>query len=212
MPEPNLRQELAAALAKGCLGILCVRVVAAYDLVNADTDMAEGDLSDAYVRVTQESQTARTAVEYNSLSPRWDAGLFVFHVTSLSAMVTVSVLDSDIVKDDPLGDLSLCVADLPVLQHAEVADDDDNKGASERSHNICRSLCLPHSAIDSCTLPTHRYKLLGVARGELELQLALFVGKEIPMPLHDPDAGPESLGPVCWRPICLAVQRWCRRS
>ena len=67
----------------GGLGILSVRIIAAYNLVNADTGIL-GDVSDPYVTVRLESQSEkqrkRTHTINNDLNPKWNSSPFLFPI------------------------------------------------------------------------------------------------------------------------------------
>ena len=67
----------------GSLGILSVRIIAAYNLVNADTGIL-GDVSDPYVTVRLESQSEkqrkRTHTINNDLNPKWNSSPFLFPI------------------------------------------------------------------------------------------------------------------------------------
>ncbi len=67
-------------------GVLSVRVIAAYDLMNTDTGFF-GDVSDPYVTVRLESQSEkqqkRTHTINNDLNPRWNSSPFLFPVELL---------------------------------------------------------------------------------------------------------------------------------
>lgn len=76
-------------------GVLSVRVIAAYDLMNTDTGFF-GDVSDPYVTVRLESQSEkqqkRTHTINNDLNPRWNSSPFLFPVELLDYFEHESLL------------------------------------------------------------------------------------------------------------------------
>lgn len=103
--EVNLKSAAVAAAKRGSVGVLYVRVVAGYNLINAD----DVGFSDPYVRVTLGRKMKRTEVINDSLNPKWRTDPFVFDVPSIDSTVKFEVLDDDFLKDDPLGNLTLHV-------------------------------------------------------------------------------------------------------
>lgn len=87
----ELREACTAAVARGAVGALWVRIIAAYDLINADWF----SLSDPYVKVTVGSRTERTHIIDDNLNPRWECEPWVFDVPRHSALVCFEVLDKD---------------------------------------------------------------------------------------------------------------------
>ena len=71
-------------------GILSVRVIAAYNLINTDTGFF-GDVSDPYVTIRLESQSEkqqkRTHTINNDLNPRWNSSPFLFQVEHLGKTI-----------------------------------------------------------------------------------------------------------------------------
>ena len=61
----------------GNVGLVYVRIVAAYNLMNSD---GVDSLSDAFVRVRVGDQSMRTFIVYDDLNPRWDAAPLLFSV------------------------------------------------------------------------------------------------------------------------------------
>merc|ERR1712032_132362 len=55
----------------------------------------------------------RTYITASSVNPEWDASPFLFSVSSLDAVVSIQVLDSDITRDDELATVQFLVADVP---------------------------------------------------------------------------------------------------
>eukprot|EP00448_Togula_jolla_P027092 CAMPEP_0170652884 /NCGR_PEP_ID=MMETSP0224-20130122/47126_1 /TAXON_ID=285029 /ORGANISM="Togula jolla, Strain CCCM 725" /LENGTH=656 /DNA_ID=CAMNT_0010984747 /DNA_START=1 /DNA_END=1971 /DNA_ORIENTATION=- len=103
----NLRKAADSAAERGCIGALFVKVVAAHNLKK---DPSSG-YPDCYVRVTVGGQLRRTEIINDTFDPRWDAGPFVFDVESASSSVNFQVLDSNLRKDECLGELKLSVSE-----------------------------------------------------------------------------------------------------
>ncbi len=94
-------------------GVLLVRVERAADLRNADTI----GLSDPYaiVRVGQQRQATKRI--NNCLDPEWNEEFQFFVDNSATANIFVAVMDHDATSsDDPLGDLSLSVAEVQAAE------------------------------------------------------------------------------------------------
>merc|ERR1719359_1713469 len=88
-------------------GVLTVRVIAAYKLVNADTGIF-GDVSDPYVKVALGEVEKRTNTINNDLNPRWNSHPFLFDVVSKNQVLRLSVWDEDtLTADDPLGKMEI---------------------------------------------------------------------------------------------------------
>jgi len=87
----------------GQLGMLSVRIIAAYDLVNADTGYF-GDVSDPYVSFRLESmdekQRKRTTTISNDLNPKWNSTPFLFPIANDEDALLVEVWDEDMMKSD----------------------------------------------------------------------------------------------------------------
>merc|ERR1712079_602311 len=118
-------------------------------LIAADADGS----SDPYVRTVVERSVKQTEIAWKSVSPRWDAQPFLFHVSELATIVKVDVLDSDLLKDVSLGKLQFSVAEVPksVNPPADLSWEGDQR--------------LP---APSC------YTLSGVSQGQLELEVMFF--------------------------------------
>lgn len=87
----------------GTIGVVEVKVVAAYNLVNTDSGIL-GDVSDPYVKVRLGKTEHRTKTIDNDLNPRWDAAPFHFDVTDMEDVLHVEVWDEDtFTADDFLG-------------------------------------------------------------------------------------------------------------
>lgn len=82
-------------------GVLSVRVIAAYDLMNTDTGFF-GDVSDPYVTVRLESQSEkqqkRTHTINNDLNPRWNSSPFLFPVEMAEDQLLLEVWDEDMMQ------------------------------------------------------------------------------------------------------------------
>eukprot|EP00928_Gymnodinium_smaydae_P008232 TRINITY_DN12992_c0_g1_i1.p1 TRINITY_DN12992_c0_g1~~TRINITY_DN12992_c0_g1_i1.p1 ORF type:complete len:1121 (+),score=232.44 TRINITY_DN12992_c0_g1_i1:178-3540(+) len=80
------------------LGVLSVRVIAAYNLVNMDSGMF-GDVSDPYVTMKLSSQTdkqrKRTITIPNNLNPTWNSSPFLFPIKSVDELLQLEVFDDD---------------------------------------------------------------------------------------------------------------------
>lgn len=88
-------------------GVLTVRVVAAYNLVNMDTGVF-GDVSDPYVKVALGEVEKRTHTINNDLNPKWNSHPFLFDVVSKNQVLRLSVWDEDTLSaDDPLGKMEI---------------------------------------------------------------------------------------------------------
>lgn len=109
----NLAAAAAAVRSRGGAGALYVRVIAAYDLVNPGAHHSV----DAYVRVVLGTRLKRTNSVATGLSPRWDGEPFVFEVPVMEATPDLAckfeVFDSDLMKDVPLGSLSIPARHFP---------------------------------------------------------------------------------------------------
>lgn len=95
----------------GSLGILSVRIIAAYNLVNADTGIL-GDVSDPYVTVRLESQSEkqrkRTHTINNDLNPKWNSSPFLFPIQHPEDQLLLEVYDEDMMgSDDFLGRMKI---------------------------------------------------------------------------------------------------------
>jgi hypothetical protein len=112
----NLKSAAANAVARGGVGALYVQMIAGYNLLIADSN----GTSDPYVRVRLGGRTQRTHVINDCLNPKWDANPFIFEVSSIDAVLKLECLDSDVFKDDPLGDLEISVAQAPVDSESSV--------------------------------------------------------------------------------------------
>jgi len=174
----NLKSMTKVAVSQGNVGLVYVRIVAAYNLMNSD---GVDSLSDAFVRVRVGDQSMRTFIVYDDLNPRWDAAPLLFSVPALDTPVHVQVLDSDVVRDEDLGSVSLCVADAPVL--SAVSDD----------------LSWPRNAPK---LAPKRLKLEKAASGEVELELAFCPGEDFD---HPSGSGGPALPRPCW--LCRVIGR-----
>jgi len=88
-------------------GILTVRIIAAYNLINADTGIF-GDVSDPYVKVQLGDAEKRTHTINNDVNPKWNSHPFLFDVKSKDQVLRLSVWDEDtLTADDPLGKMEI---------------------------------------------------------------------------------------------------------
>jgi hypothetical protein len=88
-------------------GVLTVRVIAAYNLVNTDTGIL-GDVSDPYVKVALGDVEKRTQTINNDLNPKWNSHPFLFDVLNKNQVLRLSVWDEDTFSaDDPLGKMEI---------------------------------------------------------------------------------------------------------
>eukprot|EP00931_Biecheleriopsis_adriatica_P108667 TRINITY_DN83003_c0_g1_i1.p1 TRINITY_DN83003_c0_g1~~TRINITY_DN83003_c0_g1_i1.p1 ORF type:complete len:389 (+),score=83.53 TRINITY_DN83003_c0_g1_i1:59-1225(+) len=108
-PITDLSSEVAEASKRGAFGVLWVKVIAAYDLINADW----WSLSDPYVKVTVGNRTEQTDVIEDCLNPHWIQQPWVFDVPARNSSVRFEVWDKDTLHDDPLGDVTMPVTCLP---------------------------------------------------------------------------------------------------
>lgn len=93
------------------LGVLNVRVIAAYNLVNMDTGIL-GDVSDPYVALRLksqgDSQRKKTPTINNDLNPVWNAGPFLFRIDSPDEELVLEVYDEDtLTGDDFIGRMQI---------------------------------------------------------------------------------------------------------
>mmetsp|Transcript_118164 Transcript_118164/g.312323 ORF Transcript_118164/g.312323 Transcript_118164/m.312323 type:complete len:952 (+) Transcript_118164:1745-4600(+) len=94
------------------IGVLSVRVVAAYNLVNMDSGYL-GDVSDPYVNVRLRSQgdrikPKRTQTVYNNLDPVWNTSPFLFELMQEDDELLLEVFDEDMLtSDDFLGRMAI---------------------------------------------------------------------------------------------------------
>jgi hypothetical protein len=107
--QVQLRCAAEAAVARGGIGAVYVRVVSARNLIAADSNGS----SDPYVRVFLGQRMKRTHIVANSLNPCWDAAAFVMDAPAMDAVMKVQALDDDVVSSDKLGNLQIKVSDLP---------------------------------------------------------------------------------------------------
>lgn len=98
----DVDEKIDAAAARGAIGLLLVRVVAAHNLINADWF----SLSDPYVKVKVGRQKQSTAVVDDCLDPRWDSETWFFDIPAETTLVRFEVWDKDALQDDPLGHVS----------------------------------------------------------------------------------------------------------
>jgi len=95
--------------AGGLLGMLSVRIIAAFNLVNMDSGIL-GDVSDPYVKFwldsQSEEQSQKTETINNDLNPVWSTDPYSFPITSQDDLLHLEVWDSDMLTaDDLLGRL-----------------------------------------------------------------------------------------------------------
>ena len=109
VPLDEVKELLADAKRRGAIGVLLVRVVAAYDLINADWF----SLSDPYAKVTVDKVSKTTAVVDDCLDPCWDEDLWNFDVMAESSFVRLEVWDKDSIQDDPLGSVAIPITMTP---------------------------------------------------------------------------------------------------
>lgn len=98
-------------------GVLLVRAERAADLRNADTI----GLSDPYAVVRVGQQRHATKRINNCLNPEWNEEFQFFVDNSATANIFVAVMDHDATSsDDPLGDLSLSVAEVQASEEGRL--------------------------------------------------------------------------------------------
>lgn len=89
--------------AGGNIGIISVRIIAAYNLVNMDTGLF-GDVSDPYVtmrlKTQSDKQRKRTKTINNDLNPRWNSSPFLFPIHSPNEDLLLEVYDDDMLSGD----------------------------------------------------------------------------------------------------------------
>eukprot|EP00929_Paragymnodinium_shiwhaense_P092974 TRINITY_DN5300_c1_g3_i1.p1 TRINITY_DN5300_c1_g3~~TRINITY_DN5300_c1_g3_i1.p1 ORF type:complete len:2162 (-),score=437.98 TRINITY_DN5300_c1_g3_i1:113-6598(-) len=103
----------------GHVGHLQVRINAAHDLKNMDTGLL-GDVSDPFVVVRIGKEEHKTPTINNNLNPVWKKdNMFTFNVRDASATLEFKVMNSNYLKNDCLGKLSVS------LQHV-------NKGSWQK--------------------------------------------------------------------------------
>jgi len=95
----------------GQFGMLSIRIIAAYDLVNTDSGQY-GDVSDPYVSMRLESmdekQRKRTHTINNDLNPQWNSSPFLLPIAREDDALILEVWDEDMMKsDDFLGRLKV---------------------------------------------------------------------------------------------------------
>ncbi|CAE7236588.1 Mctp2 [Symbiodinium sp. CCMP2456] len=110
-PQSSPGQSKRQSSDMGGLGILSVRIIAAYNLVNADTGIL-GDVSDPYVTVRLESQSEkqrkRTHTINNDLNPKWNSSPFLFPIQHPEDQLLLEVYDEDMMgSDDFLGRMKI---------------------------------------------------------------------------------------------------------
>jgi len=100
------------------LGVLSVQIIAAYDLVNADSGLF-GDVSDPYVTLRLKSQSEkqrkRTPTISNNLNPRWNCSPYLFQIQHESDSLILEVYDDDQAKfkaDDFIGAMTIPLYDF----------------------------------------------------------------------------------------------------
>lgn len=114
-------------------GILSVRVIAAYNLINTDTGFF-GDVSDPYVTIRLESQSEkqqkRTHTINNDLNPRWNTSPFLFPIEMAEDQLLLEVWDEDMMQSsDFLGRMKIPLykivhgrANQPILVRDQLQD------------------------------------------------------------------------------------------
>lgn len=103
----NLRKAAAQAAKRGAIGVLLVRVRAAYNLVPSDASASV----DPYARVMFGRRMKRTVAKEATCDPRWDAEPFLFEVSPEDQVVKFEVLDNELAEDHMMGTLELSVSD-----------------------------------------------------------------------------------------------------
>lgn len=115
-PAPRTKAKSQKGFKHAQLGILSVRVIAAYNLVNMDTGIF-GDVSDPYVTLRLESQPLedrkRTPTIDNDLNPKWNSNPFLFEVNREEDSLLLEVYDEDtLTNDDLLGRMTIPLYDI----------------------------------------------------------------------------------------------------
>eukprot|EP00746_Dinoflagellata_sp_MGD_P014704 gnl/MRDRNA2_/MRDRNA2_132375_c0_seq1.p1 gnl/MRDRNA2_/MRDRNA2_132375_c0~~gnl/MRDRNA2_/MRDRNA2_132375_c0_seq1.p1 ORF type:complete len:582 (+),score=64.91 gnl/MRDRNA2_/MRDRNA2_132375_c0_seq1:169-1914(+) len=102
--------EIASQDHKG-IGVLSVKVIAAYNLINTDSGIGIGnfrDVSDPYCSCTVGGVTKRTETINNDLNPRWKKNQFQFPIKTGQENIEFVVMDSDTMgNDDFLGRIEI---------------------------------------------------------------------------------------------------------
>jgi hypothetical protein len=100
----------AGEMAEGQLGVLSVRIIAAFNLVNMDTGIL-GDVSDPFVQfwlVSSEQQSQKTKTINNNLNPVWNTDPYIFPITMQDDLLHLEVWDEDtFTANDLLGRLTI---------------------------------------------------------------------------------------------------------
>ncbi|CAE8743068.1 unnamed protein product [Polarella glacialis] len=95
------------------VGMLQLRIVAAYNLTNTDTGIF-GDVSDPYVVARVGRKEHRTPTIDNDLNPVWTrSNEFSFPVSADDGSLELEVMNSNILKNDCLGSTSVGLWSLP---------------------------------------------------------------------------------------------------
>jgi len=91
-------------------GVLSVRVIAAFNLINTDTGIL-GDVSDPYVKMwlaSESDNSKRTHTVNNDLNPVWNSSPFLFPLHVEDDMLHLEVYDEDTFSaDDFLGRITI---------------------------------------------------------------------------------------------------------
>eukprot|EP00930_Biecheleria_cincta_P067567 TRINITY_DN5423_c0_g2_i1.p1 TRINITY_DN5423_c0_g2~~TRINITY_DN5423_c0_g2_i1.p1 ORF type:complete len:1075 (+),score=187.94 TRINITY_DN5423_c0_g2_i1:50-3274(+) len=95
----------------GYIGVLSVRIIAAYNLVNMDSGVL-GDVSDPYVSFRlhsqSEQQRKRTHTINNDLNPRWNSAPQLLQISLEDDQLILEVWDEDVItSDDFLGRMKI---------------------------------------------------------------------------------------------------------
>lgn len=85
-PEAFMRRSTLGAKARGALGALLVNVIAAHGLARRED-------ADPRVKVSVGDQERETETEFDTLSPRYNEGIWVMDVFSEDALLELEVLD-----------------------------------------------------------------------------------------------------------------------
>lgn len=112
-PAPTSGQRPSLEAGSRVVGRLRVKVIAAYGLLNRDTGLF-GDVSDPFVEVTVGKTVHRTMTIDNNLNPIWTASNeFTFPITAEDGHAQIEVINSNVIKNDSLGSISVGFWSLP---------------------------------------------------------------------------------------------------
>lgn len=110
-PTSGQRPSLEAG--SRVVGRLRVKIIAAYGLLNRDTGLF-GDVSDPFVEVTVGKTVHRTMTIDNNLNPVWtSSNEFTFPIVAEDGHAQIEVINSNVIKNDSLGSISVGFWSLP---------------------------------------------------------------------------------------------------